>query len=411
MPEDLYTLSRHFLRSNNRPYRRYFLRNNPLKNRFSIIIGPRGVGKTTAMIQHLLSKYGGDIHTDKALYIPVDHFAVGKSSLYEMAENFANLGGELICFDEIHTYTDWSGELKSIHDRFPGLKIMATGSSALQIQRGSHDLSRRAIVYRMAGLSFREFLDLILERETEPFALEAILENHSRLAGTIAESVERRGKKILALFRAYLQSGYFPYFQEYDDVSLYHITLEQSIHTTIESDLLAIHPMLTGSSIQKLKKLLAVIAESAPFTPDLRRLKQIVEIGDERTLKTYLQYLADGGVILTLPKSGGGLRGLEKPAKIYLHNPNQIYAVSSRGDESIGNIRETCFVNMLSVEHRVSAPPRGDFLIDNRYIFEIGGKKKGFKQIGGIPDSYLAVDDIEMGSGNRIPLWLFGFLY
>jgi len=404
MPEDLYTLSRYFLGSNNRPYRRYFLRRHPLENRFSIIIGPRGVGKTTAMIQHLLSKYDGDVHTEKALYVPVDHFAVGKNSLYEIAEDFANLGGELICFG-------WSEELKSIHDRFPRLEIAASGSSALQIQRGSHDLSRRAIVYRMAGLSFREYLDLILEQETEPFALEAILENHGRLAGTIIESVERRGKKILALFKVYLQSGYFPYFQDYDAVPLYHITLEQSIHTTLESDLLAIHPMLTGSSIKKLEKLLAVIAESAPFTPDLRRLKQIVEIGDERTLKTYLQYLEDGGVILTLPKSGGGLRALEKPAKIYLHNPNQVYAISSAGRENVGNIRETYFVNMLSVEHRVSVPRRGDFLIDNRYTFEIGGRNKGFEQIGGIPDSYLAVDDAEMSTGNKIPLWLFGFLY
>jgi uncharacterized protein len=411
MPDDLFALSRYFLGSANRPYRRYFLRRYPLENRFSIIIGPRGVGKTTATIQHLISKYDGDIYTEKALYIPVDHFAVGKSSLYEMAEDFSNLGGELICFDEIHKYAHWSGELKSIHDRFPRLKIVASGSSALRIQRGTHDLSRRAIVYRMAGLSFREYLDLILERETEPFALETILENHSRLAGTIVESVDRRGKKILALFKAYLQSGYFPYFQEYDDVSLYHITLEQSIHTTIENDLLAIHPMLTGSSIQKLKKLLAVIAESAPFTPDMRRLRQIVEIGDERTLKAYLQYLEDGGVILNLLKSGGGLRAMEKPAKIYLHNPNQVYAISSRGRENIGNIRETYFVNMLSVEHLVSVPKQGDFLVDNRYTFEIGGKNKGFKQIAGIPDSYLAIDDVEMSAGNKIPLWLFGFLY
>lgn len=411
METDLLSLSRYFLGHSDRPYRRYFLRKYPLESRFSIIIGPRGVGKTTAMIQHLMSRYDGDIYTEKALYVPIDHFAVGKSSLYEIAEDFSNLGGELICFDEIHKYTNWSGELKSIYDRFPNLKIVASGSSALQIQRGSHDLSRRAIVYSMAGLSFREYLDLTLKQETEPFPLEAILNDHSRLAGATVESVERRGKKILALFKAYLQSGYFPYFQEYSDVALYHITLEQSIHTTIESDLLAVHPMLTGGSIKKLKKLLSVIAESAPFTPDLRRLKQIVEVGDERTLKTYLQYLEDGGVILALSKSGGGLRGMEKPAKIYLHNPNQIYAISSGGKENIGNIRETYFVNMLSVEHLVSVPKQGDFLVDNQYTFEVGGKNKGFKQIAGTADSHLAVDDVEIGTGGEIPLWLFGFLY
>ena len=411
MIDNLFELSRQFLRNYNRPYKRYFLHQYPLENRFSIIIGPRGTGKTTAIIQHLLSKYDDDFFTRKALYVPVDHFMVAGNNLYEIAEEFHNLGGEYICFDEIHKWVNWSGEIKSIYDSLPKLRIIASGSSAIAVQKGSHDLSRRAVVYRMTGLSFREYIDLVLDINSEPFSLESILGHHEKFAANIVESVEPAGAKILALFKDYLRSGYFPYFLEFKDESIYHLTLEQSIHTTIESDLLAVHSELSGRSIQKLKKLLTVISESVPFTPDLKRLKKLVEIGDERTLKNYLKYLEDGGTIMALSKSGSGLRGMGKPEKIYLNNPNQIYAISGRGKENIGNMRETFFAGMLGGIHQISVPKRGDFFVDGSYTFEIGGRNKGFEQIKGIPDSYLAIDDIETGIGKKIPLWLFGFLY
>jgi predicted AAA+ superfamily ATPase len=411
MLDNIFKLSRNFLKTFNKPYRRYFLEKYPLANRFSIITGQRGVGKTTAMIQKILSANDDDILTKNALYVPVDHFIVGGRSLYEIAEEFYNLGGEMICFDEIHKYAGWSGELKSIYDSLQELTILASGSSAMEIQKGSHDLSRRAIVYPMTGLSFREYIDLAAGIKTESFVLKTILKEHEKLSCDIITAIEYKKKKILALFKDYLQFGYFPYFTEFDDISLYYITLEQSIRTTIESDLLSIYPTLNGSSIKKIKKLLTVIAESAPFTPDLKRLKRIVEIGDERTLKNYLKYLEDGGVITSLTKKGKGLGALEKPEKIYLNNTNQIYAISSKGKENIGNIRETFFINMLSAMHEVSSPKKGDFLIDDKYTFEIGGKNKSFKQIKDIHNSFLAVDDIETGIGNKIPLWLFGFLY
>ncbi|MBW1957282.1 MAG: AAA family ATPase [Deltaproteobacteria bacterium] len=411
MLDDIFKLSSDFLKTFNKPYRRYFLDKYPLTSRFSIIIGQRGVGKTTAMIQKILSMNNDDIFTKNALYVPVDHFVVGGQSIYEIAEAFYNLGGEMICFDEIHKYTGWSGELKSIYDSFRKLTILASGSSAMEIQKGSHDLSRRAVVYPMTGLSFREYIDLAAEIKTESFVLKNLLEAHEKLSHDIITATESKKKKILALFKDYLQFGYFPYFTEFDDISMYYITLEQGIRTTIESDLLSIYPTLNGSSIKKIKKLLTVIAESAPFTPDLKRLKRIVEIGDERTLKNYLKYLEDGGVITSLTKSGSRLGSLEKPEKIYLNNTNQIYAISSKGKENIGNIRETFFINMLSAMHEVLSPKKGDFLIDNKYTFEIGGKNKSFKQIKDISNSFLAVDDIETGIGNKIPLWLFGFLY
>lgn len=399
MLDDIFKLSRNFLKTFNKPYRRYFLEKYPLASRFSIITGQRGVGKTTAMIQKILSTNDDDILSKNALYVPVDHFIVGGRSLYEIAEEFYNLGGEMICFDEIHKYAGWSSELKSIYDSLQKLTIFASGSSAMEIQKGSHDLSRRAVVYPMTGLSFREYIDLAAGIKSESLFLKTILEEHEKLSYDIIAAVESKKKKVLSLFKDYLQFGYFPYFTEFEDISLYYITLEQSIRTTIESDLLSIYPTLNGSSIKKIKRLLAVIAESAPFTPDLKRLKRIVEIGDERTLKNYLKYLEDGGVIISLTK------------KIYLNNPNQIYAISSKGRENIGTIRETFFINMLSVMHKVSIPKKGDFYIDNKYTFEIGGKNKSFKQIKDINNSFLAIDDIETGIGNKIPLWLFGFLY
>ena len=409
MLDDLFNLSRHFLRTFNRDYQRYFLKKNSLENRFNIIIGQRGVGKTTAIIQYILSKY--DLLTTQALYLPVDHFVFGKRNLFETAEEFHNLGGELICFDEIHKYENWSRELKSIYDSFPKLKMIASGSSAMKIQKESYDLSRRAIVLKMTGLSFREFIDLKLKLETEPFSLASILNNHEKIAADIVKTIENKNEKILGLFNDYIKTGYYPYFLEFTDPAAYYIVLEQGIHTTIENDLLAIHTALNGTSIKKIKKLLAVIAESVPFIPDLKKLKNIVEIGDERTLKNYLKILEDSGVIANLTKKSHSLNEFEKPEKIYLNNPNQIYAISPKGKENPGNIRETFFMNMLSQFHSVKLPKFGDFIVDDKYIFEVGGKKKGFSQIKDIPNSFIAVDDTEIGIGDKIPLWLFGFLY
>lgn len=411
MIEGLYHLSQNFIRINNRDYVRYFLKINPLKSRFSIIVGQRGVGKTTAIIQHILSSCDNDIFTSRALYVQADHFLVGSHSLYEIAEQFYTLGGEIICFDEIHKYPEWSTELKSIYDTFPKLTIVASGSSALEIYRGSHDLSRRAVVYKMFGMSFREFIELTLGITLKDVNLEDIIKSHQRIAHEVIKAVEKKDKKILALFKNYLEYGYYPYFREYKNKEPFYLTLEQNIHTTLEGDLIAIYPSLSGNSIKKIKKLLPVIAASVPFTPDLKKLKTMLDVGDERTLKTYFKYLEDAGIILTVSKSGKGLRELEKPEKIYLNNPNLIYAISSHTSVDIGNLRETFFINMANAFHRVSTSSRGDFLINGKYTFEIGGKNKDFTQIKGIKNSFLAVDNIEIGVGNRVPLWIFGFLY
>jgi len=326
MIEELFRLSQNFIKINNRDYIRYFLKTNPLESRFSIVVGQIGVGKTTVMIQHILSSSDNNIFTNRALYLQADHFLVGNYSLYETAERFYNLGGEMICFDEIHKYANWSTELKSIYDTFPKLTIVASGSSALEGYKGGRDLSRRAVVYKMFGMSFREFIELALGIKLKSVGLENIIKKHQRIAHNIINAVEKKGKKILALFNNYLEFGYYPYFREYKNKELFHLTLEQNIHTTLESDLITIYPSLSGNSIKKIKKLLSIIAASVPFTPDLKRLKTMLEIGDERTLKTYLKYLEDAGIILTVSKSGRGLRQLEKPEKIYLNNPKLIHS-------------------------------------------------------------------------------------
>ncbi len=411
MIEELIRLSQDFIRLYNREYVRYFLKENRLDSRFSLIVGQRGVGKTTAIIQHLLSSYRNDPFTDKALYIQADHFLLGKRGLYEIAEEFHNLGGELICLDEIHKYPDWAAHLKSISDTFPKLRIVASGSSALEVHRGSHDLSRRAVLYRMHGMSLREFIEMTQEIELRSLTLDDIMKNHQRLSHDIIVALEKKGKKVLALFRDYLEYGYYPYFREYKNKKLFHITLEQNVHTTLESDLIAIFPSLSGASVKKIKRLLAVIAASVPFTPDLKGLKTTLEVGDERTLKTYLKYLEDAGIIMTVSRSGRGLRELEKPEKIYLNNPSLVHAVAGRARAETGNMRETFFLSMTHARHKVTSPAQGDFLVDGKYVFEIGGRNKGSVQIKTAKNAYLAVDNVEIGVGNRIPLWLFGFLY
>jgi len=409
--DDLFRLSQNFIRINNREYIRYFLKANPLKGRFSIVVGQRGVGKTTAMIQHILASYRNDLFTNKALYIQSDHFLIGSQSLYEIAEQFYNLGGEMVCFDEIHKYPNWSAELKSIYDTFPKLAIIASGSSALEIYRGSRDLSRRAVVLRMFGMSFREFIELELGIELKTSGLGDIISGHQRIAEGITTAVEKKGKKILALFKSYLERGYYPYFREYKNKELFYLTLEQNIHTTLEGDLIAIYPSLSGNSVKKIKKLLMIIASSVPFTPDLKKLKTMLEVGDERTLKTYIKYLEDAGIVLTVSKGGRGLSQLEKPEKIYLNNTNLIHAIAGSVPAEIGNMRETFFLNMAGAFHKISCPERGDFRVDGKYVFEIGGRNKSFSQVRDIENSFLAADNIEIGIGSKIPLWVFGFLY
>ncbi|MCK4765459.1 MAG: ATP-binding protein [Candidatus Aminicenantes bacterium] len=413
MVEKLYELSHYYLKNYNKEYKRYFLKKHPLKSRFYIVIGQRGVGKTTALIQHMLDVLNRKTHTRAALYVPVDHTLVARYSLYEIAETFYKEEGvKLIFFDEIHKYSEWARDLKSIYDVFTDLYILASGSSALEIYKSSHDLSRRAIVYRMNGMSFREFLEMTLNLSMGAYTLEEIVTGHERISFQIIDKITNKGKRILPLFKDYLKFGYYPYFMEHRDLlEEFYIKLMQDVRKTVVEDSLNVHPNLNGASVNKILKLLSLLTESVPYTPDLNDLKRKLEIGDIRTLKQYLRFLDDGNVISSITKKGRGFRELEKPDKIYLNNTNLIYALGEEKRVDKGNIRETFFANILSSFYEIKTIDRGDFFVDNKYTFEVGGKNKGFSQISGVMNSFLALDDIETGFKQKIPLWLFGFLY
>lgn len=410
MYEELRKLSKHFLSIKNSPYKRFLVRSNDFSNKMSLIIGQRGVGKTTSLIQILLDRVKEDPFDERILYIQTDHFQVASTTLYEIAEKFVMLGGKWIAFDEIHKYPNWSKELKSIYDTFPKLQVLASGSSALEIYKGSHDLSRRAVKYQMPGMSFREYLELTFKLTLQTYSLEEICDQHERLTSKINEELSQKDLKIIPLFHQYLKIGYYPFFYEIKNEALYKITLEQNMHTTIESDIATIFPKLTGSSIRKIKNLLIFIAEAVPFTPNWNKIMTALEIGDERTLKSYFKHLEDAGLIRSISKATKKFSRLEYPEKVYLNNSNQLYAISPSSTCEKGTIRETFFLSMLSQKHQVTFPKNGDFVAADRF-FEIGGKNKTFEQINSLKNSYLVCDEIEQGIGKRIPLWLFGFLY
>lgn len=413
MLEELFIKSREFIALNNQVYKRYFLITEPLEHRLSIIVGARGIGKTTTIAQYMSLYY----KEHEALYVNLDDIQnTSQFSMTEIAEEFVLNGGKLLCFDEIHKYNSWSAELKNIYDRFGELKIIATGSSALQINQGSHDLSRRAIVYTMVGMSFREFLELHYEFKFSPYSLQDVLENHVELATEIKKQIEQKEHKIIPLFKNYLKFGYYPYYLSMPNITLFLQTLQQNINVSIESDLLYVYPKLNGTSIKKIKTLLSIIIKSVPFEPNISDMKKAAEIADDRTLKEYLSKLDDAGLIKLLMRNALAMKSIDKPEKIYLANPNLMYTK----EPDIGNLRETFFVNQVDNYYKIKrslsddsifAGKNGDFYCEEKYTFEVGGKKKGFSQIKDTPDSYVVSDDLEIGIGHKIPLWLFGFMY
>lgn len=407
--QELFELSARMVIQKNRTFRRYLLREKPFSSILTILLGQRGVGKTTLLAQYLIDSFQTP-YSEDFLYVPMDHFIVGTRTMYEIAEDFEKIGGKLICFDEIHKYRAWSKELKSINDSFPRLRILASGSSALSIQRGSHDLSRRAVLRQLSPMSFREWLTVRQLGDFPVVSLPELLTDHRLLAGQFVQQLREAGTTVLSEFGMYLKTGYYPYAFEHEDALVdFLLTLEQSVHATIETDLPALFPSLTGASIRKIKQLLAIISGLVPFKPDMVGLKRSLQIGDERTLKTYLKHLEDAGIVRCLHRQGKTLNNLDKPEKLYLDNPNLMLALTGELGVNAGNMRETFLLSCFRRE-KVNAPARGDFQI-GRYVFEVGGKNKSFKQIANQPDSYLALDQLEIGMGHKIPLWLFGFLY
>lgn len=370
------------------------------------IRGARGVGKTTLLLQQIKKQFGANPQT--GLYISLDDPFFYENSLVELAETFIKYGGVQLFIDEVHRYTpkykgsDWSKEIKIIYDRYPGLKIVYTGSSTLELYHGHGDLSRRRSTYVLNGLSFREYLEFNEILTFGELTLKEIVLNHAIIANDLIDKT-----KILKHFRDYIQIGYFPFYQE--DPLNYYRRIIDILALILESDLPSVVD-ITFDNIFKLKRLLSVIATSSPYTPNLSKLRENISITDHRTLLKYLYYLDKAEVINLLQKEAVGNVLLRKPDKIYVNNTNLAYAISPALTNT-GNLRETFFYNQLKNNHQVTYPPRGDFMIDGQYIFELGGRNKNFSQIEEIDNAYVVADEIELGVGKKIPLWMFGFLY
>ena len=394
MIEEARELQKLLLKKFNVSYKRYFFDKFNF-DRLTGLIGARGVGKTTFLLQYL-KKY--KLPISKKLYISADSIKI--TSLFEFAKTFESYGGELLIIDEIHKYSGFEQDLKKIYD-FLGLNVIFSGSSALQIDNSKYDLSRRVVVYQIEGLSFREFLELKLKKDFKTYSLEDILNNHIDIAYEISQDLS-----ILPLFKEYLQFGYYPFY--FDKHSTYLLKLNETINSVLEVDIPSIFN-IEYQNIKNLKKLLMILCESVPYTPNITTLLEKMGMENSyRTLYRYLDYLHKAKIITLIKPKTKGDNIFVKPQKIYFNNSNLHYAYCD--NPNIGTIREVFFQSMM-YNKKLELPNRGDFLVNDKYLFEIGGKNKSFKQIKDILNSFVVADDKEIGNSNKIPLWLFGFLY
>jgi len=363
------------------------------------IKGARGIGKTTLLLQyiklHLSSSLG------QTLYVSLDDIWFNHHSLIELVRDFERQGGRYLFLDEVHKYSGWAQELKNIYDSYPNLKIVFTGPSLLEILNARADLSRRAVVYTMQGFSFREYIGVESGTLLKPLSLDQILENHIEVTQQINDKI-----KPFQYFESYIKHGYYPFYKE--ELDLYEMRLGEVVNMILEIEL----PLLRNvdmAYVTKVKQLLVIIAESVPFVPNVSKLSDKIGI-NRATLLSYLNYLDEIGLTHNLYKDAHGISKLQKPSKVYLENTNLIFLLA-RNNANIGNLRETFFSNQLSYRHSLGYTDLGDFLVDGQFTFEIGGKGKGHKQIKTVANSYVVADDILYASQNKIPLWLFGFLY
>jgi predicted AAA+ superfamily ATPase len=379
-------------------FKRYLHRRIDWADRLIIIKGARGVGKTTLLLQYIKEHFN---LSEEALFASLDDLWFTDHLLTDLAEQFYSLGGKYLFLDEVHKYPNWSQEVKNIYDNFPDLRLVLTSSSALHIYSGKGDLSRRGVVYEMQELSLREYVALKSGQILPSFTLREVVENHVELSANLSAKI-----KPVKLLKEYYRIGNYPYFIENPDN--YHHRLQNTVNTIIEADLPAVLN-IDYSSVQKLKKLLYVLSTSTPFKPNISKLSQ--RVGTARgTLLRYIHHLSEAHLIQLLHSGKEGMSYLAKPDKIYLHNPNLIETFGEQKTK-VGTFRETFFLNQVGNAEQMYAHGSADFLVNNNFVFEIGGKNKGYKQIKGLSDAYIVSDDIEIGSRNRIPLWLFGFLY
>lgn len=371
-------------------FNRYMYARINWENRLLGLVGPRGVGKTTLVLQHALK----ELSRNETLYVTADDLYFAKHTLLDLADEFVRLGGKVLIIDEIHKYKEWSRELKLIYDYHADLKVVFTGSSILDITKGTSDLSRRTVMYHMQGLSFREYLQMFHQISLPVYSLDEILSHQ-------VETPE--GFRPYAYFQSYLQKGYYPFAKEDD----FEIRLQQVVRNTLETDILQFAEINVATA-RKLKQLLSIISQSVPFKPNMSSLATMINAG-RNNLADYFLYMEEAGLIAQLRDDTGGIRGLGKVDKVYLDNTNLIH-VLGENEANIGNIRETFFFNQLRVNHDVITSSVSDFQIGKR-TFEVGGKNKKQKQLQGVDDGFVVKDDIETGYMNVIPLWQLGLNY
>lgn len=387
--EQLYEFMRRRLDETSFTFHRYVFDDIKWDNRMLGLVGPRGVGKTTLFLQRIKEEHS----LDDTLYVTADHLHFSQSTLFSTAEKFYQNGGRYLFVDEVHKYPDWSRELKMMYDAFSQLHVYFTGSSILDIEKGNADLSRRAPMYRMQGLSFREFLAIRKQIHVPALSLDDILANDIPLPA----------EHPLPLFKEYLRRGYYPFGTDVD----FDLELNQVVTQTFEVDI----PQFAGLTVatgRKLKKLMTIVSTLAPFKPNMTSLGS--QIGASRnSIENYLGYMEKSGMIAQLKSEASGLGALGKTEKVYLDNTNLVYALSD-GREDVGNVRETLFFNQTRVGHPVEASKISDFQIGDA-TFEVRGKSKGKDQIKDATRGFVVKDDIEYGFGNTLPLWAFGLLY
>ena len=388
--DKLFEYSNKLVREMGTSFFRYMYDEINWKSRMIGLVGPRGVGKTTLVLQYIKQ----NLNPAETLYVTAEDFYFVDNRFVDLADAFVKRGGKYLFIDEIHKYKDWAKELKLIYDYHKDLNVVFTGSSVLDIKKGASDLSRRAVIYNMQGLSFREYLRLFHNISTKTYSLEDILQHKVELPEL---------KHPLPLFSDYLKKGYYPFALEED----FELRLRQVINQTLENDI----PMYANMNVatgRKLKQLLAIISKSAPFKPNMTKIAEMLS-ASRNNISDYCLYIEEAGMIAQLRDDTGGIRGLGKVDKVYLDNTNLIYNLAD-DTSNIGNIRKTFFLNQTRVKHDVFASPVADFLVDDK-TFEVGGKKKGQKQIKEIENGYIVKDDIENGYLNIIPLWQFGLTY
>lgn len=354
------------------------------------LVGPRGVGKSTMLLQHIKMH----LQPQHTLYVSADHLYFASHTLVDLADRFYKMGGKHLFIDEIHKYEGWSVEIKQIYDSYADLQIVISGSSILEITKGMSDLSRRIPIYEMQGLSFREYLHLFHGIKMDAIRLDALLQHQYAIPNV---------SHPLPLFQDYLKRGYYPFGRD----AAYDIELMQVIVQTMEGDI----PQYLEANVsvgRKLKQLLMVVAESVPFKPVMQKLADVTGIS-RNYIQNYLMYMERAGMIAQLRDAVGGIRGIGKTEKIYLDNTNLIYVLAPKRAD-IGNVRETFFMNQMRVVDDVMCSPVSDFQV-NDMTFEIGGRNKGQKQIASVEKGYIVKDDIETGYANILPLWAFGLLY